>query len=551
MKILKKEIATMTIAMFLIVSIAASLMLSAPASGLRIPMGGVLEDGTVIPSYLYVVVSPNPIGVGQTATVLCFMGSNLISGEYPVDMTVEITDPSGHKTTQTVKPDQTGGGYVLYIPSTVGEYKFQGFYPGQNYSSPAFVGLIEGPSQSDVFTLTVQEEQITEKSYPTTPLPNNWWETPVSAENTNEWYKIMGPKIFRSSYNATTVANPYTESVLSGHILWTKPWGPGGVVGGEAGGSETAGMYWTARQYETQFVPIMINGKMYAQLYPETTGYNNGIACIDLKTGENLFTIDTKSSLYCAFAPQYYTPNMYGHVGPYIITTGSLPATETGGTLVYSRGTQYNFYSAETGMYIMSIVNGTGLSQLQTDENGNLIGYYTNSTVGTMSTWNPAGYQTMPPPPFGPPSQMDPTIKSTVAITPGHPVLCKFNLTQLLWSMGGMNFQWNPSQYKVVDFKTGVMWATPVPTEINGALIDPGLGISKTSGGQVFLSSYLWSFFMVQNGWYAMAAVDAEDGAVMWVKNYTYPQYEFLKPFTRFTQNPIYADGKLIFLNMN
>ena len=47
-------------------------------------------------------------------------------------------------------------------------------------------------------------------------------------------------------------------------------------------------------------------------------------------------------------------------------------------------GTQWNMYDALTGMYILSIVNGSTLT-LRTDEMGNLIGYYINNTAGAWS----------------------------------------------------------------------------------------------------------------------------------------------------------------------
>ncbi len=222
-------------AIFLMLSISASMILSTPVNAVTLPMGGSLPEGTVIPSYLYLSIAPNPAGVGQTVFVNCFLGATLIDGEAPVNMSVQITFPNGNTQTQPIKADQTGGGYFNFVPASVGTYKFQGFYEGQPYATPAYVGLIEGPSQTDVVSLTVQEEQVTQRAYPLTPLPTNYWETPVSAQNTQYWYSIMGPTIFPAKYNTTTSCNPYTQSVLSGHVLWTKPWGTGGVVGGDAG----------------------------------------------------------------------------------------------------------------------------------------------------------------------------------------------------------------------------------------------------------------------------------------------------------------------------
>ena len=528
------------------------MILSTPVNAVTLPSGGSLPSGTVIPSYLYISVAPNPVGVGQTVIVNCFLGATLIDGEAPVNMSVQMTAPNGNTQTRSLSTDQTGGGYFNFVPDTVGTYKFQGFYGGQDYAIPAYVGLKEGPSQTSVATLTVQQEPVTQSTYPFTPLPTNWWETPVSAQNTQYWYQIMGPDMFPAKYNTTSSCNPYTQSVLSGHVLWTKPWGTGGVVGGDAGPSETTGQYWTARQYKNQFSPIIISGKLYAQYYPETTSYQNGVVCVDLYSGQTLFTINTTSTLLCGMVSQYQTLNDYGVIGPYIITTGSIPAAETGGIFVYSKGTQFNMYSATTGKYVMSIVNGTSLSGLHADTSGNLIGYYTNSTVGTMTLWNPSSWNSMPPPPMGPAQGPQyPTLKSTVNITAGNPLLCMFNLTQALWDVPGNNWEWGPAVNTVIDFRLGVMWTAPVPTMVNGALISPSLGINMYTGNEIMLTSMLWPVFFVQNGWEVLAAMNAETGALKWVKNFTYPEFEALQPFTRFTNGGMYCNGNYMWYNLH
>ena len=149
-----------------------------------------------IPTYAYVNVAPNPIGIGQTATVNFFLASPMETGERPINMTVIQTDPDGTK--KTLGPfigDTTGGSFTTIVPDKIGEYKFKFVYGGQNLTSgnANWVGLINIPSESQEVTLTVQEEPITKDAYPTTPLPTEWWQTPVSAMNVEQWYKIMGP----------------------------------------------------------------------------------------------------------------------------------------------------------------------------------------------------------------------------------------------------------------------------------------------------------------------------------------------------------------------
>ncbi len=254
----------------------------------------------------------------------------------------------------------------------------------------------------------------------------------------------------------------------------------------------------------------------------------------------------------CGMVTQYQTLNDYGAIGPYIITSGSLSPDETGGKLVYSKGSQFNIYSATTGKYVMSIVNGTNLSGLHADTSGHLIGYYINSTVGTMSLWNPSSWNSMPPPPMGPAQGPQyPTLKSTVNITAGNPLLCMFNLTQALWDVPGNNWEWGPAENTVIDFGLGVMWTAPVPTTVNGVPITPSLSLSTYTGNEIMLTSMLWPIFFVQSGWEVLAAMDANTGAVKWVKNFSYPEIQALQPFTRFTQGGMYCDGNYMWYNLH
>ena len=535
------KITSATITAFLIISIVASIL----ATPLPLASGQQsIPAGTHIATYPKINVAPNPIGVGQTVSVNFYLATPLIDSSRPVNMTVKITDPSGQ--VETMGPytgDTTGGTFFSFVPDNIGNWTFQMFYGGQVTAGsagfgggpPTNGGLIEDPSTSTVYTLVVQQEPIIQTTYPLTPLPTSYWETPVSAQNVQNWYKIMGPWLGlgtitfaqTGAYNVSSLCNPYTPSVTSGHILWTKTWGAGGVVGGSAGGTEDTGSYWSTRQYWPQYAPVIMNGKMYSTYYPETTGYSNGIVCTDLYTGETLWTINTTSVLKCGMTTQWKTINMYGVIGPYIWTTGNLPTSETGGNLIQSTGgrTSYNLYSAETGQYVLSIVNGSSLT-LKEDSQGDLIGYYLNSTVGTMRTYGPA-------PTFG-----SSPVTGVVNITAGHPVLCCFNFSQAL----GNSWGWSPSKNTAIDFGTGVMWAKPVPTQIDGKTISPALAmdaINPLGGNAVVLTG---GYTIMQgggdetSGWLAVASMDDTTGDILMCKNFTYADgYESLLPYTRTT----------------
>jgi hypothetical protein len=534
--------------------------------------------GYSYPTYAFINVAPNPVGVGQTVNVNFFVSSALETSELPVNMTVKMVDPDGN--TKTFGPyigDTTGGTFFNYVPDKVGNYTFTFYYGGQtltgnNISSPQrnWGGLYAMPSVSKPYVLTVQEEPLERTSYPITPLPTEWWQTPVSAENVQEWSKITGDWLglgsitFAStgSYNATTRYNPYTQSVLSGHVLWTKMWHSGGVAGGESvgtsGGTEDSGHYWSTRQYQPQYAPVIINGKMYSTVYPEATNLGHGIMCTDLYTGETLWTINTTNALRCGMVTKFKMANQYGAVGPYIWTTGTLPAEDTGGnkigtpsTYMNTTGTKWNLYTGWDGQYICSIVNGSALT-LREDDNGNLLGYYINNTAGIKEPTYP-----FPGSPAAAGSSGGTGIQQVLVNTTGPHLTC-VNLTMAL----GMStaFGWGPTINNAYNWQNGVMWTVDVPTKTDdGTSISTSpttptlsLALSSITGNELVLSA---GFIHMQGGgdevpgWCVYAAMDMNTGAKLWCKNYTYTGGSTeLLPFTRTSRG--FGDGQFCIVNL-
>jgi hypothetical protein len=130
----------------------------------------------------------------------------------------------------------------------------------------------------------------------------------------------------------------------SAHILWTKPIAFGGLVGGIYGNA----FYHDGRSYEQYFhPPVIINGRIYYNTIganePDSTGEmgNMGIRCLDLYTGEEIFTIPNQT-LYIGQIYNYMSPNQAG-------AYAYLWVQET--------GTTWKMYDAWTGNYILSISN--------------------------------------------------------------------------------------------------------------------------------------------------------------------------------------------------
>ncbi|MCW4047490.1 MAG: PQQ-binding-like beta-propeller repeat protein, partial [Candidatus Bathyarchaeota archaeon] len=301
--------------------------------------------------------------------------------------------------------------------------------------------------------------------------------------------------------------------------------------------------YWSTSQYWPKFAPVIINGIMYSTWYTATTGYSNGVMATDLYTGKTLWVVNTTNALRCGMVTEWKTINAYGCIGPYIWTTGTLPAADTGGTLIANQGTQWNMYDALTGKYVLSVVNGT-TPVWTTDEHGHMIGYYINSTVGTMTTYGNPPQQTGFPQP----------VTGYVNIKAGAPVLVCFNMSQALaYNPSGrsQSWGWAPAQNTVIDWGRGVMWAVPVYNNISGVPINPPLAINGITDNAVIMTA---GFVYGQGtggemaGWLVVAAQDATTGAYLWAKNLTYTDTDVLAPFTRIQMQ--IQDGLWIIANM-
>jgi outer membrane protein assembly factor BamB len=485
--------------------------------------------------YAFINVGPNPVGVNQTVTVNFLMAAPFLTSELAQNWTVVEIKPNGDKVTLgPFVSDMTGGSYTTVTPDMVGDYTFQAFFAQQTLSN----GVIALAAQSNIATLVVQDEPVSLSHGPITPLPTEYWQTPVTAENVQLWYQLAGPWLgfgavsfgATGGYNITGNYNPYTQDVLSGHVLWTKVWAGGGVSG--LSNNQESGHYWSTSQYQPKYAPVIINGIMYSQWYPESSTLPAGILATDLYTGQTLWRINTTNALRCGMVTNYHSVNQYGAIGPFIWTTGPLPGVSTA-----PRTTQWNMYSGLTGDYILSIVNGTNPT-LTTDEDGNIIGYYVNSTRGTERTYPLSG--------------------GVVQVTSDGPHLTCWNLTRAI----GQGFiGWQPAQHTVRDWQTGVMWTKPLPNETNeGEPINnyepnnPTMVIRGITNNEVVLISgvtfdvMLWFFNLgsdygaQQNGWLVCGAMDKNTGDQLWARNVT------LSPDSRI--NMWFQNGKLILDNM-
>ncbi len=513
--------------MFMITAIGASTLLQNAKA----------QTGKQIQTYAYINVAPNPCGVGQQVTVDFWLAVPNVDQELAQNMTVHVTHPDG--TTETLGPftsDLTGGTTTRYIPSTVGNYTFQFFYGGQtlNGSNPFggnFTGYVEEPSQSNIATLLVT--QTPASGIPFTPLPSEYWQTPINAENVQNWASISGSwmgytaNTFAATggYNATGNYNPYTTAPASAHIMWTKPWCIGGVAGGALGNDEQSSNYWTTSQYDPKYAPIIMNGIEYSTWYTTTTSSSQGIIAINLYTGQTMWVINTTNTLKCGMIINFENINQYGDVGPYIWATS---------------GSTWYMYDGMTGQYLVEVDNAPSFAFLGQDTNGNIIGYAFNSTAGTMFAY-PNGRTGA----FGNAiAGVSYTIKN---VTINGPALELFNLTAAMQETG---LNWAISLNHVYQLQDGVEWVTQsLPPVVNGistaGLGTAAFGFKAWSGNTLVLTAGATSVEETL-GWLVEAGVNSQNGQLMWIVNRTGGVYT---PFTRVSNTPSAAVGVYVEIN--
>lgn len=490
------------------------------------PTGNAHTPPWSIPTWAYLSVMPNPVGVEQTVYIGFWLDKVPPTayqeyGDRWHNFTVTVTKPDG--VTEQLGPftsDAAGGAATTYVPTQIGNYTFVFNYPGETLAganpsplagtqNPSFVGDYFEPSTSEKVTLTVQQEPIVQK--PSTPLPQEYWQRPIPAMNL-DWYQIAGNWLGYTLgsggggsgggyYNVTANYNPYTTAPNTGHILWTKPYSFGGIMGGDFGGTQYGSNYNSNNQYQPKWGGIIMNGVVYYNLIPTSTTNAAGWVAVDLRTGETLWTKNTTSILRTGQILNIINPNQYGGF-PYL---WAQPPSEYAGTTsgALQLENTWEMYDAMTGNYILSFVNAptqrvvisanlsvtiAATPTLMSDANGNLIAYYVNGTDRTLNMWN-----------------------STLGII-------RYNYDT---GRSVNSWTWNPPQIANIDWSLGVQWKVPLATTVrdpNGTTVNisPTLSISKIAGDVLLMTSQPEGFSQWNAGYVIQAAYNLNDGSLKW-----------------------------------
>jgi hypothetical protein len=516
-----------------------------------IPFIKAQEDYTY-QTFLYLVALPPCIGVDQSLYI-----SGWVDIVPPYTMTwggapytgimVEITKPDG--STESRGPfttDTISGFYFSYDPTQIGDYEFVATFPTQVLEVPdndkptgQAIRSIGNhtflASTSDVVIATVQEDPI--GTWQEEPLPSDYWKRPISAVH-RDWFKISGNWLGggHPAYNW----NEYSTSPATAHIVWTKPYQQGGLVGGEYGSaSYHGGCAYEGKWYD----PIVINGILYIQEYGHGgSQYYPDFVAVDIRTGEEVWRINgtgrgdtvvqrlsgggARFGLWDGYPKMdfgqilyFNTFNQHGAFS-YLWTSGG-----RGGT------GRMDLIDAFTGDYVLTLVNVPGGTTVR-GENGEILRYSMSTSADTMKVWNSTAAIGMAGPTGTDSAQYRPWVGATLDV--GGPYIRyisqdvnldePYNITEVEVIEDFVGRSYNESSV-VQNGETGTVyswWVDPItqefsiPADISGGIraIGEGIVLGGGPGGRYWTDPFSWWAFSIEPG---------NEGQLLWHKDYPAP----------------------------
>lgn len=234
------------------------------------PFSGAMPSGLIAnvtaKSTAFLSFRPNPVGVGQAVLVNMWVTPAPGAARKFLDLTVTITAPDG--TEDVIKKDSypdDGTAWFEFAPDQIGTYTLKFDFPGTympagRYISGVLSTATSGgsvytesvymqPSSSPEMTLTVQEDMVA--SFPSAPLPTDYWSEPVAYES-REWWSILGDFPWRGQTGGPTwdelypdtnsywmlkgrldTFTPWVQGPNSAHVAWKRQTAIGGIIGGD------------------------------------------------------------------------------------------------------------------------------------------------------------------------------------------------------------------------------------------------------------------------------------------------------------------------------
>ncbi len=503
----KQKIITIAIALFL----AAIISFSA----VQTPNVAAADDRIEIPTYAYLVVNPNPVGVGQRINIIMWAGVALPNAAVTNDVRwhdykLVITNPDGQNETKTwpIATDTTSTQFYQYTPNKAGNYSIVFSYPDLNYTwstSATYQYDVFKGATSKTITLTVQEELIPDPitSY---PMPTEYWTRPIEGQNT-DWWSVTSNWLGATHPSIASGIRFQQDGSApnSAHILWTKPIDEGGIVGGNDTGV-TGNMYYTGLSYNARFTnPIIMNGRLFYGLPNQNSGTGGGYMAVDLLTGETLWYSDqmgTSSSAAPTFGYLYgfNSENQHGAIPPGLLF-------------------QNNFARAVnpvTGQFVLN-VTGVPSGTAVVGPQGEILRYTLTNASNTwlLAQWNsskvvyPAGSLGVNQPA---------TVGANAPLTPAKPTSAlsyyqAWNWNGTAWVIASSSQATTPNP--TYDWNVTLSYQIPADTAARFAILDDILIGSTNLGSEASTGSpnpyTIW----------AISLKPESRGNLLWSKNYT------------------------------
>jgi outer membrane protein assembly factor BamB len=472
------------------VAMLLMLIIAVPLFAL-IPNANAHDPAWNMPTYAYITVAPNPVGVGQTSTVVFWVdkipptAAGLAGDRW--SFYLDITKPDN--TSNTVGPltsDPVGGSYYLFVPEETGTYTFTARFGPQVITGSQGTNIYNyNIAINDTYlasnattTVTVQEEQI--PNPPNYPLPSEYWTRPIEGQNTG-WYTIASNWL--GSPQITGKIQPGGSAPNSAHVMWTKPYAFGGVVGGAQTGIDGA-TYYDGTAYEAVFnAPLIISGRLFYPVPLSDSRSGGGYACVDLTTGEDIWWQNYTVTPSFGQLYDYESINQHGVI--------------RNGYLWTSSGTTQTAYDPLTGNWLFTETNvpsGTAAY----GPNGEILRYVLNANGNWLALWNNTAAHGL-----------------TASSNPNDYTSSNFN-------------QWRPVG-KTVDASAAYSWNVTVPSLMSGATIQAVIydDILLGSNGSLPSPGSSWSPYTV----WAISLKPDSRGQLLWMKNYDAPEGNITRSF--------------------
>lgn len=386
MKILKNGSKISTISMILIISISAILV--------TLPTISAHDPAWTVPSFLYITAQPDPIGVNQEAFIVWWTaepppGAAGVGGMRWTNMKLSVITPDGqNQSLGSFTSEPTGGLFFLYTPTQVGTYTFGINMPEQLViathpetgvpgSNSAYIGDYFSAAEA-ITTLEVVADPL--EKHPDYPLPTEYWDRPIEGQNT-AWTQVASNWLGETLMQGYRVQD-YGAGPNSAHIMWTKSFESGGVVGdGGTAWSEGYAIhgatFYEGMSYERRFGNvILLDGKLYFSP-PMGNNANGGpYTCMDLRTGDIIWQ---REGIAPRFGQLYDYESMNQH--------GVIPS----GVLFEVSGSTWRAYDAWTGQNLYNLTGVPRGTEVVTDL-GEIDLYILDSDENTLSCWTTAAF---------------------------------------------------------------------------------------------------------------------------------------------------------------